>query len=104
MAWSPYRIQAVEAKADRSAVVAGATVAIAARVKAAERPGDHVLNFRVYGPDGKERRHYGDTLIGRQGQAKLTLRTALNDAKGTWRVKAADLASGAVGEAGFEVK
>ena len=103
LALSPYKVEAVEAKA-AAVVRCGRPVSIAARVRAAAKPGDHMLNFRVYGPDGSERRHYSKTLLAKDGAATLTIPTALNEAVGTWKVKVADLASGVVGEATFEVK
>ena len=103
VAWSPYQIEAVQAAADKATVAGGQSVKISAQVKAAEKPGTHVLNFRVYGPEGQERRHYGNTLVAEGGAAALTFQTALNEAKGKWTVKVADLASGIVGEAAFEV-
>ena len=54
--------------------------------------------------DGAERRWYGETVFGEAGKAEHTFRTALNEAKGKWTAKVADLASGAVGEATFEVR
>ncbi len=104
VAWSPYRIEAVQAAADKVAVAGGQSVKITGQVRAAAKPGAHVLNFRVYGPDGVERRHYGNTLVAEGGAAALTFQTALNEPKGKWTVKVADLASGIVGEATFEVK
>jgi len=104
VAISPYKIEAVEASADKPAVAPGQAVKVAAKVKASARPGVHALNFRVYAPDGEERRYYGDTLFGAGGGATLTIPTALNEAKGKWTVKVADLASGATGEAAFEIK
>jgi len=100
----PYKIQAVVAQADRAAVERGQSIRIAAKVQASTPPDVHALNFRVYGPDGKERRHYGTTLFGENGAATLTIPTALNEAKGKWTVKVSDLASGIAGETGFEIK
>jgi len=103
VALSPYKIDAVTVRAGAATVKPGKPVSITATVKASAAPGVHAINFRVYGPDGKERRHYGRTLFGEKGTATLAIPTALNDARGKWTVKAADLASGAVGVATFEV-
>jgi hypothetical protein len=101
VALSPYKIEAVGVRVNDSesapSVQAGGVVKVTAMVKASQAPGIHAINFRVYGPDGKERRYYGKTLFGENGQAALELRTALNDAQGTWTIQAADLASGIVG-------
>jgi hypothetical protein len=103
VAMSPYRIDGVTAKADKAEVTPGEEVRIAAQVQA-DKPDVHALHFRVYGPDGAERRWYGDTVFGEAGKGGHTFKAALNEAKGKWTVKVADLASGAVGEATFEVR
>ncbi len=104
VAVSPYKITAVTAKADSAAVKPGQVVNVAAQVQASARPGAHALNFRVYGPDGQERRHYGAMVFGEDGAAEIAIPTALNEAKGAWTVRVADLASGVVGQASFEVR
>ncbi len=103
VAVSPYKIESVAAAADKATVQPGQPVKITAKVQASEKPDLHALNFRVYAPEGAERRHYGDTLFG-AGGATLTIPTALNEAAGKWTVKVTDLASGVTGEATFEVK
>ncbi len=102
VAVSPYKIEVVAAKADD--VKQGEVVKVSAKVRASAQPGVHALNFRVYGPDGVERRYYGATLFGKDGAAALSFQTALNEARGNWTVKVADLASGTVGVATFQVK
>jgi hypothetical protein len=103
VALSPYKIDGVTAKADKADVRPGDEVRIAAQVQA-DKPDVHALHFRVYGPDGAERRWYGDTVFGEAGKGGHTFRTALNDGHGKWTVKVADLASGAAAEATFEVR
>jgi uncharacterized protein YfaS (alpha-2-macroglobulin family) len=103
VALSPYRIDGVTARADKAAIAPGEEVRIAVQVQA-DKPDVHALHFRVYGPDGAERRWYGDTVFGQAGKGEHTFKTALNDGHGKWTVKVADLASGAVGEATFEVR
>jgi len=103
VALSPGKISGVTARALQSAIAAGERVTISAQVQT-ERPDVHALHFRVYGPDGVERRWYGDTLFGERGKAELTIPTARNEARGKWTVKISDLASGANAEAAFEVK
>lgn len=92
------------ASASAAAVAPGGEIAVAAAIVAEGKPGAHMLHFRVYGPDGVERRHYAETITGEKGRATLTFRTALNDAPGPWRVVAADLASGLSGETEFVLK
>jgi hypothetical protein len=99
---SPYKIEAVTAKADKARVAGGQTVTITAQVQADE-PDIHALHFRFYGPDGVERRWYADTVFAESGLAELTIETALNEAPGTWTVKVADLASATEGQATFTV-
>jgi hypothetical protein len=103
VALSPYKIEGVSAKPAKPQVQPGEEVVIAAQVQA-ENPDVHALHFRVYGPDGVERRWYGDTVFGQNGKGELKFKTALNEAKGAWTVKVADLASAAAGEATFQVK
>ncbi len=103
VALSPYKIDGVTAKAGAAQVNGGAEVTISAQVQA-RNPGVHALHFRVYGPDGAERRWYSDTVFGDAGKAELRFKTGLNETPGKWTVKVADLASGAVGEAAFEMR
>lgn len=103
VAVSPYKITGVAAAAEAGAVKRGAAVKVSATVQASAAPDTHALNFRVYGPDGAERRHYGKTVFAQNGSAAITIPTALNEAQGKWTVKVCDLASGALGTAAFEV-
>ncbi|OPX24375.1 MAG: hypothetical protein B1H04_02200 [Planctomycetales bacterium 4484_123] len=104
VALSPYRVQSVQARPTVRQVPPGQRVEIAATVEASAPPGAHMLNFRLYGPKGRERRWYGSTLLAPNGAARLSFQTALNDARGQWTVKVTDLASGITGEASFEIR
>ena len=106
VALSPYKINGVAAQVEKPAIKPGDEVRITGQVQAGQLDPDaiHALHFRVYGPDGVERWHYADTVFGPAGKGTHTFKTALNEAQGKWTVKVADLASGQVGEASFEVK
>lgn len=84
----------------------------------AARPGE-VLSYRVavgdggpaqavrvtvQRPDGTEVADYAQTLNVRAGAATGTIPLALNDPTGAWRITARSALSGAVAQAGFEVR
>jgi len=104
VALSPYRIDGIAASGPDADVTPGGKVTITAKVKASAAAGEHMLNFRVYDPAGKEHRWYSKTLPAPGGEAALEFTTALNDPAGRWSVKVTDLASKKQAETAFTVK
>ena len=100
----PYRVKEVRVDRAKKTFAQGEWIEYRARVEVdSGRPGTHVLRVRVLGPDGKERRHYGKVLSAERGTASARIPLALNDAVGTWRIIARDVASGAETSATFRV-
>lgn len=55
---------------------------------------DSVVNMQVVDPLGKTIDHYMQNIILKNGKAECTLPFALNDKKGTWRLKFKDVVTG----------
>jgi len=75
-----------------------------AAVPSAGTPGDHVFRVEMLGPDGKARGFYAANVFAERGRAKGTVRLALNDPHGIWKVVARDVVSGTKGVTPFTVK
>jgi hypothetical protein len=67
-------------------------------------PEDHALRIEVIGPDGKRRDFYAANVFAKRGRATRTIRFALNDPAGTWRITARDIVSNLRGSATFKVE
>jgi hypothetical protein len=61
-----------------------------------------VVHLEVFNPAGKPVHYYSGNVTVREGQARFPIPFALNDAKGTWRVRARDLVSGLAAEQTLE--
>ena len=58
----------------------------------------------VFGPDGRERRHYAQNVAVIDGSGEAFIPLALNDTPGTWRIVARDVASRTAAEATVSVR
>jgi len=101
----PYEVQRVEVRTDAS-FAAGESVRCDVRVSpsASDDVGTHVIRMTVFGPDGNPYPYYGKKLLASGGAAQLTFPSALNDAKGKWRLEARDAATGVTGAAEFVLR
>lgn len=54
----------------------------------------HVVHVDVIGPDGKPREYYSGNVAVNQGAASLEIPLAINDAAGTWTIRATDVLTG----------
>ena len=70
----------------------------------AGEPQDHALRVEVIGPDGKARDCYAANVFAPGGRAKGTVRFALNDAPGEWKIAVRDVASSLAAEETSVVK
>lgn len=61
-----------------------------------------VVRVEVRDPAGRVVRHYSSNVTVRDGSAKFDIPFALNDAAGTWKVRARDVVSGLTAEAAIE--
>lgn len=83
----PYRIKAPEIEAmDRKN-----TFSIRIPVR---QPAAHTVRIQVFGPDHKERPHYGKVLYLAKGAGEFNLPFALNDDPGAWTIEVTEAASG----------
>lgn len=64
---------------------------------------NHVVNLRLFAPDGKERRIYRTNLVVAGGRYRGEFQMALSDPPGTWRIELLDLLTGEVGKEEFEL-
>ena len=67
---------------------------VSVRTAGAAKPGRHVLAAKVFGPDGKERRHYRHKVADASGRANMPVPFCLNDTPGAWTVRISDVATG----------
>jgi hypothetical protein len=91
----PYQLSKVTVTGGKTAR-AGQPLALTLAVVPAgtAKPITHVLHLAVAGPDGKERRWYGQNVIVRGGKATASIPLAYNDAPGQWTVTVTDVATG----------
>lgn len=100
----PYKLASVAVQAPAQAK-AGGEWSYAVKLPAGLQAGGHVLRVRLFGPDGKERKWYACNLRTDQGpEAEVgrvngSLTFAYNDAPGTWKLVARDVATGVYGTA-----
>lgn len=104
----PYKLAGVSVQAAGQAQP-GTEWAYTIKLAGGAQAGGHVLRVRLYGPDGQERPYYACNLRTDQGpQAEVgradgRLTFALNDAPGTWKLVAKDVATGVYGTATVKV-
>jgi len=99
----PYRVTGVEIQSANK-VSQGGDLTYQLRLKTeGSEPGIHVIRVIWIGPDGKERKHYGENLVVEKGQAEGRIRLALNDQPGKWKARARDVISLLETEKEFEV-
>ncbi|HUU53818.1 MAG TPA: beta-galactosidase [Armatimonadota bacterium] len=83
----------------------GEAVRYEAKVRAGRaRAVRHVLQVEVFGPDGEKRHLYSGNIEARAGVGKGSLRLALNDQKGRWRMVVRDVFSGETAEKRWRVR
>ena len=101
----PYRVTGVEvqvpASARRGQIV---PVRLAVKTAGGGEIARHVLRVDVLWPDGSPRTYYSRNLDTVAGKAEMTIPLALNDARGTWRVRVKDIATGTTTEKTFKVE
>ena len=101
----PYRVERVVVGLEQPAYKGGEAARYSIKVGTdGGGPGPGVFRIEVTGPDGQPRTHYSTNLTASDGQAAGSLQTALNDAPGTWTIKATDYVSRVVGTATFGLK
>jgi hypothetical protein len=99
----PYRVTGVQVVVPRQAT-AGAALCVGLAVRADSATcGDHVLHVDVLAPDGKPVWPYTRNVLALTGRADVEIPLAFNDSAGRWTVRARDVLTGAVGEAGCTV-
>ncbi len=100
----PYKVQGVSLSV-KGGRAPGEAVQYEARVRAASaRPVRHVLKVEVFAPGGKKQPLYSGNTDTTGGAAKGSFRLALNDPKGTWRLRVTDVFSGERAEKSWRVR
>jgi hypothetical protein len=69
------------------------------RLTASGSAARRLLRWHVTGPDGAFRPEYAQVTVVEQPEATFTLPSALNDPAGDYRIRAADVLTGASAEA-----
>lgn len=95
----PYTVSRLEVKVP-SRAEAGKPLSVGLQLvtEGKARPEGHVVRLNVFGPDGKERRFYAQTLYPKAEQIQAAVPFALNDDAGTWEVCGRDVVTGVTGK------
>ena len=77
----------------------GGVLSYTARIETDDLPaGDHVVRLEVYDSDGVLLEPYTGNFLSTEGVVNRTIKLALNDPPGNWRLRAIDVVSGTVAE------
>ena len=97
---SPAPLSPVKLSADK-AVKQGDTISVTLHMKnTSARP----VWFRGWAPDGEEAMWISRAMVVEDGKASIDIPVAHNEQPGTWKLQATDWFSGAMVEAGYEVR
>ncbi|MDP7248459.1 MAG: beta-galactosidase [Planctomycetota bacterium] len=103
----PYRIEKIEAALDKQTWKAGERVTFNCSLKASsplEERDAHVVRVEVWDSTNKERKFYRYFIQAPGGSGKGEVPLAVNDPKGTWKLKLTDVATGIATERSFRVE
>jgi len=104
LALSPYEVEAVRVKlVGQAAPGKPLEVEIEVTAKTGRATGKHCLRLTVTGPDGRERKWYAQNVLAPGGRATAIVPLALNEAPGTYTIRAIDCMSRLAGEAPFGI-
>jgi len=104
IALSPKKVEEITVSADCNA---NRDVIIKVDLKGLEGTGfKPVAHVELYDPDDKEVKHYSKNIVlnDKTLSGKLMIKHALNDPKGTWKIKATDVLSGKDVVTSYELK
>ncbi|MEA3400061.1 MAG: beta-galactosidase trimerization domain-containing protein [Armatimonadota bacterium] len=99
----PYRVEGLRVRLRDAEVAPGDTVQALVSVDGPDEASLHVFRVEVTDPAGQVLEHYGQQLTAPRGIASTELRLALDDAPGTWTIRATDVATGVAGSAELTV-
>ncbi len=94
----PYQVTGLRVEPPAT-VPAGGAAEVRVQVQADGAPGPHFVRLTATAPDGRERSGFAQTIRAESGRDTATLRFALNDPPGRWRLSARDAATGVTGQA-----
>jgi len=100
----PYEVQGMTLRVSGGKRAGGAVQYEAKVNTGTARPVRHVLKTEVFGPDGKKHALYSCNLDAASGRAQGGFQLALNDSKGTWRLRVTDVFSGESAEKTWTVR
>ncbi|MGC9317128.1 MAG: beta-galactosidase trimerization domain-containing protein, partial [Armatimonadota bacterium] len=90
----PYRVEGLNVRLRDADVAPGDTVEALVSVDGPAEADLHVFRLEVTDPSGRMLDHYGRQLTAPRGIASAEFRLALDDAPGTWTIRATDVATG----------
>ncbi|MFC1692384.1 hypothetical protein ACFL1R_02640 [Candidatus Latescibacterota bacterium] len=102
----PYRVQRLELKLEKSIIRGGTNLSYKVSVIPHEKeskPGRHVIRISVIDPDGIERSYFTSVHDAVKGELAGTIRLALNEPEGRWRLVALDVVTGRKTERTFMI-
>jgi len=99
-------VECVIMSAGRESARRGEALSVHAEVQAGGKRsgGLHLLDVRVFQPDGTLNREYSKIVLARRGAAVMELEMAVNDQLGTWKIAVAEMASGKEAAVTFELR
>jgi len=102
----PYAVAGVTVTPAAAEVAPGTTASfqVALATGGGNLAGRHCLRVEIRGPDGTPRRHYAQNVLTETNTTTVRVGLALNDAPGTWQIRATDIATGRSGAAPFTVR
>ena len=99
----PYRMTGLDLSVDARAGQ-GRNVELRVKLKATGKGiGDHVVRLEVSRPDGAACPYWSGNVLAAGGQYARTWSLALDEAPGSWRVRAVDVLSGNTAETTFDI-
>jgi len=63
----------------------------------------NIVNIKVFGPDGVERQYYMQNIEVAGGSTEYTIKTAINDESGKWKIVARDAVTGKTDTVSFSI-
>ncbi|MEN6545050.1 MAG: beta-galactosidase [Armatimonadia bacterium] len=99
----PYSVSAMRVTVPAK-LAPGGELAVAAKLTADGKPGDHVFHVELISPQGQAVWQYRTNHLAPAGTLNVRLPLALNEARGQWTVKVRDVLTGVEGEGKVRVE
>lgn len=99
----PYKVNGINLTVPVT-VSQGETFSYSAEILASSSPGFHVFHVVLFSPSGEEVKYYSKNMSTINGKIQDKIFLALNETKGTWKIKITDVATGIFEEKTFNIK